>query len=217
MKAKPLTDAGFRQIEAPLTPGVNRERLRAELKRESAPSAQELEQIAESEGARRKHAEACRDLLTMEQGLDEPNRELCKLLLAREKWAVAEAEAWARAGKDPLRSHYYLHFIRAYDVAGGDVRVTTPYKPEEDAHYPEPKSEFVSYFLEVVEVLLGVKVSAHTAKRWGREYRHMNFSDATIAGEGSMSVAANQGLAAFATLGGEDNRSIDADIPREKP
>jgi hypothetical protein len=184
VKAKPLTDAGLRRIEAVLGPSVNPERLRAELERRSAPSAQELEQISKLEGARRKHAEACRQLLTMEQQLDEPHRQLCQLLLAREQWAAGEANRLAEAGKEPEIRAHYLGLIHAYAIAGGHVGVTTPYKPKDDASYPEPESEFVAYFIAVVREVLDRDVSAYAAKHWASVYRHIKFAAATFSGAG---------------------------------
>jgi hypothetical protein len=215
MQAKPLTDEGRRRIEAVLTPNIDRERF-WDLFEHQAPPLAEREQISERERWHRRYAQRCRDLLEMESARQQPDPEWCRLLQERERWAVGEAEAFERAGKEPFLSDHYLRFIWAYEAAGGPVSVVTPYKPKEEAHYPEPRSEFVSYFLVAVKVILGRDISADTAKDWASTYRHMNFSAATLGGEGLLSVGVSQAMAVAATWGGAGNLSVDAIIP-EKP
>jgi hypothetical protein len=99
-------------------------------------------------------------------------------------------QACADALRRPRLFSLQCGILWAYDSAGGDCRVSTPYKRKDEARWPGPTGAVIDYYRVASKAILGKDLSAERIKVLVGLYRHLNFSAAAFAAKSTMSAKA---------------------------
>jgi hypothetical protein len=181
-------DDWWHAIEKALPPHVNRARLRDELDR----------------------VRQMQDGLTPEQHrrLKKLEHDLERVAAVLGPKALDVKQACADARRQPRLFDLQCAILWAWDRAGGGFGISTPYKPEGEASWPEPSGDVITFFRVAAKVILGKGVSAERAKTVVKLYRHLKF--AVFAGASEMRVAVQ-------VFDADGNEVIDDADRRPKP
>jgi hypothetical protein len=103
---------------------------------------------------------------------------------------LEQKKACADALRRPRLFSLQCGILWAYESAGGDCGISTPRKPKDEAHWPEPTGNIIVFFETTSKAILGKSPGPDRIKHIVSLYRHLNFSAATFAGTGGLRVMA---------------------------
>jgi hypothetical protein len=168
-----LSDKQWCTIEQALPPNIDRARVRSE-----------LEQVVRLRAG-----------LPPEQ--QRTLRKLQRLLETASPLLPPEARGLEQTCADALRRPELFTLqggiVRAFEVAGGDLKIVTPRKPKDEALWPKPTGAVIDYFRAASLEILGPKKSPgpDQIKKIVQLYLALIFVETTLAGRSEMSVRAD--------------------------
>jgi hypothetical protein len=164
-------------------------------KDDGGPPPRERERLSKLKNDYISQAKQCRDFIRLLPGMgflsDEQQADLQQKAEAWVKEASAGASDCAQA-LEPDRFYFRCLILLAWEIAGGTIQVSLPYKSKEEVHYPEPKTEFVRFYLAAAREILDEQQSGHTVRRLPERYRRLNFRGAALTGAGGLFVNVTQ-------------------------
>jgi hypothetical protein len=94
----------------------------------------------------------------------------------------------AEALRRPRLFSLQCGILWAFDSAGGDCGVVTPYKGKDEAHWPKPTGPVISYYRAASRAVFGKDLSAERVKVLVNLYQHLRFSAASLTAAGAVTA-----------------------------
>jgi hypothetical protein len=114
-------------------------------------------------------------------GLSSDETALSEQLTRRGDDARKQAATYRQIGKVE-RPHFLrqCELLWLSETIGGDLSITTPHKPRDEATWPSPRGPVIDYFQAAAKAVFGKTPTPGQIKVIVSDYRHLNFSAAQL-------------------------------------